>query len=578
MLSLINDMRGNRSRLYLYIWIFSTLTIALLLLLNMHQQQATPFKLLLVALMVSAFISLFWGFIYAGSAFRPNVALVLNIIAAPLFWLMIYPATANQPVFLVLPTLLLFNSLLLFGKKERLVLISVFTVFLLGANIIFGLAGYIAQPGINLSAQTLLFIIVGGGAYWLLSAVEDLEKRSKQLEQEQIYLKKRARTLEKELKISRQQSEILHKNVRRRDIEIQNILNLSDQMKMRKDTQEVLMSFILTAIGQLGSSYAVVMIQESKEQNYLSVFVQKGLRGQQEQKMRIYLDSNLVEMLNATQEPMLINQIPREYLFPDEIKIIDHFNDDLICPIFHKEGLIGLLIIGKKISGADFTKEDINLISIVANQAAFVLEQTQMANDYKEFYSKTMRAMLHSLESRYKYARGHNVRTANFVNLLSRRLGLSTKEVNDFSYGALLHDIGKVVVHDKYLFNPERFSDPNEPAKKKILEHTLEGSKILKSAGFNPIIVDMALHHHEFYNGKGFPHNIGQQDLAIGTKILSVCNAFDAMTSDRPYRKALTPDFAKEVLRQQSGKQFDPEIVFAFLDEIEHNPGMLKYH
>ncbi len=578
MLSLINDMRSNRSRLYLYIWIFSTFTITILLLLNLYQQHTAPFKLLLVAMMVSAFISLFWGFIYSGSAFRSNVALALNIIAAPLFWLMIYPAAATQPIFLVLPTLLLLSSLLLFGKKERLILLSVFGVSFLSANIVFGLTGYIPQPGINFSAQGLLFFIVGGGSYWLLSAVEDLEKRSKQLEQEQLYLKKRTRNLEKELKVSRQQSEILHKNVRRRDIEIQNILNLSDQMKMRKDTQEVLMSFILTAIGQIGSSYAVVMIQESKEQNYLSIFVQKGLRGQQEQKMRIYLDSNLVEMINATQEPMLINQIPREYLFPDEIKIIDHFNDDLICPIFHKEGLIGVLIIGKKVSGADFTKEDINLISIVANQAAFVLEQTQMANDYKEFYSKTMRAMLHSLESRYKYARGHNVRTANFVNLLSRRLGLSAKEINNFSYGALLHDIGKVVVHDKYLFNPERFLDPNEPAKKKILEHTLEGSKILKSAGFNPIIVDMALHHHEFFNGKGFPHNIGQKDLAIGTKILSVCNAFDAMTSDRPYRKALTSNFAKEVLRQQSGKQFDPEIVFAFLDEIEHNPGMLKYH
>lgn len=578
MLSLINDMRGNRSRLYLYIWIFSTFTLTVLLLLNLHRQHSTPFKLLLVALLVSAFISLFWGFIYASSTFRSSVAMALNIIASPLFWLLVYPATAAQPVFLVLPTLLLLNSLLLFNKKERHILLYVFTAFYIVANIAFGVSGYISQPGINLAAQGLLFFIIGGGSYWLLSALEDLEKRSKQLQQEQLYLKKRTRNLEKELKISRQQSEILHKNVRRRDIEIQNILNLSDQMKMRKDTQEVLMSFILTAIGQLGSSYAVVMVQESKEQNYLSVFVQKGLRGQQEQKMRIYLDSNLVEMLNATQEPMLINQIPREYLFPDEIKIIDHFNDDLICPVFHKEGLIGVLIIGKKVSGAEFTKEDINLISIVANQAAFVLEQTQMANDYKEFYSKTMRAMLHSLESRYKYARGHNVRTANFVNLLSRRLGLSAKEINDFSYGALLHDIGKVVVHDKYLFNPERFLDPNEPAKKKILEHALEGSKILKSAGFNPIIVDMALHHHEFYNGKGFPHNIGQNDLHIGTKILSVCNAFDAMTSDRPYRKALTPDFAKEVLRQQSGKQFDPEIVFAFLDEIEHNPGMLKYH
>ena len=120
-------------------------------------------------------------------------------------------------------------------------------------------------------------------------------------------------------------------------------------------------------------------------------------------------------------------------------------------------------------------------------------------------------------------------------------------------------------------------SNANIILKEKILEHAVEGSKILKAAGFNDAIVDMALHHHEFYNGKGYPHKVGKDELILGTRILSVCNSYDAMTSTRPYRKALPSSVAQENLRMFSGEQLDPEIVKIFLNEIETNPGMKKF-
>ena len=169
------------------------------------------------------------------------------------------------------------------------------------------------------------------------------------------------------------------------------------------------------------------------------------------------------------------------------------------------------------------------------------------------------------------------MRTANYVNIVSKQMGLSSKEVSDFSSGALLHDIGKVVVSDKYLLNSAKFSESNFVLKEKILEHAVEGSKILKAAGFNDTICDMAMHHHEFYNGKGYPHKVGRDELALGTRILTVCNSYDAMTSARPYRKALPESVAQENLRMLSGDNYDPEIVKIFIDQIDHNQNMQRF-
>jgi putative nucleotidyltransferase with HDIG domain len=239
---------------------------------------------------------------------------------------------------------------------------------------------------------------------------------------------------------------------------------------------------------------------------------------------------------------------------------------------------IGAIIVGSKISGGLFSKEDLNLISIVANQTAFVLEQSKLTQNYKEFYAKTIKAMLESLEAKYIYARGHNVRTANYAAIVGKRLNLPINQIKDLTYGSLLHDIGKIVIKDEYLLNSAKFAQGDMEIKEKILDHTLEGSKILKSAGFNDQIIDMALHHHEFFNGKGYPHKIGQTDLSLSSRILAVCNAYDAMTSDRPHRKALSAKTAQEYLLRSKNTQFDPDIVQIFLEEIGNNNLPHKYN
>jgi putative nucleotidyltransferase with HDIG domain len=347
---------------------------------------------------------------------------------------------------------------------------------------------------------------------------------------------------------------------------------------IRSDSRKALESILLTTIGQLGCSYMALLTKREKSQNYLGIYLEKGLRGYDPEKLRVYKDSKILQIIESTLEPLPVSLIPTDDLFDDEKRFLEQFRHDIIAPIFIKRNVVGLIIIGQKVSGAALSEEEFNLISIIANQAAFVLEQSQVINEFQDFYTKTMRAMIRALETKYVYARGHNVRTANYVSIMAQKMGVGAEEIRNFTYGALLHDIGKITVKDEFLLNAQPFTESTSMIKRKILEHTTEGEKILRAAGFHEVIVDMAHHHHEFFIGKGFPDGIGGIEIPLPTRLLAVCNAYDAMTSDRPHRQALTHDTARQYLSSAAGKQFDPEIVGLFLSELNANKQMLKYH
>jgi len=569
-------LEENSSKFYLYTRLANSLLIFALFWVVGAASGSVIFKVLLITFIVSLFTALFWGTIYVNRSFEKNVARLLTYIDIPIIFFLIFPQMPQNNFYLILPVLQLMTITLLFKENDLKQLLVVFFGLFAVSSFMFGVSGEVSQPIGTFISQLFIFLLVTGSISVTMNTIEKMKNEHFGLKERQKLLHSKATILEKQLKVSQLHAAVLDKDVRKRDIEIQNILSLSGQLKMKNDARDVLMSFMLTAIGQIGAEHAVLLTRAKKDQHFLKVYLHKGLRFFDMKRIRFYLDSNLIEILNSIREPLLVSQIPKEHLYADEVKILGLFEKDLLCPVFVKGNLAALYVIGKKITEQPFAKDDVNLIAIISNQTSFVLEQTQMTHDYKDFYSKTMKAMLSSLEAKYTYSRGHNMRTANYVNIVSREMGMSSREVSDFSSGALLHDIGKAVVPDKYLLNSAKFSDKNYLLKEKILEHTVAGSKILKSAGFNDIIVDMALHHHEFYNGKGYPHKVGHEELTLGTRILSVCNAYDAMTSDRPYRNALPISVAKENMRMLSGIQFDPEIVNIFLDQAEHNPKMQK--
>jgi putative nucleotidyltransferase with HDIG domain len=578
MLKVYNYIKDHRCQSVSIFKAFTTLLVGLLSL-SVHFFGETPQSLfLLLATFASAFTTIVWQLLFGKGKFNKIVATLFlrldNILLAVVLLPLTYPSALYPLLFLtnIVGARFLLSRRL--GLRLTQFALGLFSIAIVG----YSFAGLVQNGFYYFTLTFFPTVILNVIISFSLTVIGRLQNKQKTLENEKRQVDRTFNNIKRELFLNSQLVSSLNNDVKRKNIEIKNILNLSGQLNINSDSKKAIESFLYTVIGQLGCKYALILTQNQKENKYLSTFSSKGLKESDLNKVRIYIDSNLLNTLNATREPILEKNIPKDDLYADEIKILKFFNNDLFCPIVIKGELKGILIVGSKLTGARFSEEDVNLIAIIANQAAFVMEQNLVTSEFQDIYFKTIKAMMKSLEAKYVFARGHNTRTANYVNIIANKIGLSQTEIKELTYGTLLHDVGKIAIRDKYLLDTNVFADEDSILKNKILEHTVKGASILKSAGFDDSVVNLALHHHEDYNGKGFPHGLGESDLPFNVRILSVCNTYDAMTSDRPHRKALSGLTAREYLEHNSNKKFDPQVVKAFLNELSINKEMQKFH
>jgi putative nucleotidyltransferase with HDIG domain len=194
--------------------------------------------------------------------------------------------------------------------------------------------------------------------------------------------------------------------------------------------------------------------------------------------------------------------------------------------------------------------------------ARMVAELQSKNRELAKAYLDTITAVVNTLEARDPYTRGHTERVTTIAKAIAGRLGLSGEELFIIEIGALLHDVGKIGVTDAILRKPGPL-DSGEY--EEIREHPEKGRHILSNIAYLEKVIPCVLHHHERYDGSGYPQHLAGADIPLPGRIISVADAFDAMTSDRPYRRGM--QFARAVaeLRRGAGKQFDPKVVRAFL-------------
>lgn len=176
------------------------------------------------------------------------------------------------------------------------------------------------------------------------------------------------------------------------------------------------------------------------------------------------------------------------------------------------------------------------------------------------------RSILRALDLKDHYTFGHSTRVAFYSVLVGKELGLKGEELYNLELSALFHDIGKIGIPDHILTKPERL-DPDEFEIMK--KHPVMSYEILKDFENFKDIAKITRHHHERYDGRGYPDKLKGEDIPFFARIILVADTFDAMTSTRPYRKGLSYQVAFEELHQFSGSQFDPEIVKAFISALE---------
>jgi putative nucleotidyltransferase with HDIG domain len=225
-----------------------------------------------------------------------------------------------------------------------------------------------------------------------------------------------------------------------------------------------------------------------------------------------------------------------------------------------------------RVQGRDsFSNVDLEIINVLASQASIAIENVRLYENIRDNYLKTIRAFALAVEAKDRWTHGHSENVMKYTVVLARELGLPEYEIELVKYAGLLHDIGKIGVSELILNKPGRLTKEEFD---EIKKHPELGTRIIADVPFLKSLVPMVRHHHEYFDGRGYPEGKSHDDIPFGARILSVADSYEAMTANRPYRKALPSEEAVRILVEQKEKQFDPKIVDVFLDILhsDHQP------
>jgi putative nucleotidyltransferase with HDIG domain len=209
-----------------------------------------------------------------------------------------------------------------------------------------------------------------------------------------------------------------------------------------------------------------------------------------------------------------------------------------------------------------FTRDDLHLADALAVHVSAGIESAQLLQKQRSLFFNTINVLAQAVELRDSYTGGHTARVTSYSLLLAEQLQLSADDMELLRIGTPLHDIGKIGIHDSILQKPDRLS-PEEFEMMKI--HTVKGAEILDTVPDLHPVIPIARSHHERWDGRGYPDGLAGEAIPLLARIVAVSDAFDAMTSDRPYRTGLQPEAAFEEVQKGSGLQFDPKCVVGFL-------------
>jgi putative nucleotidyltransferase with HDIG domain len=261
--------------------------------------------------------------------------------------------------------------------------------------------------------------------------------------------------------------------------------------------------------------------------------------------------------------PMLIEDIEAEdrFSFPSYVER-EGFRSLVAVPLTMGTRHMGMVTIylRKKVP---VSSQVLAIISIVANVAAAAVENSQLVKRIETNYFSTVEALAAAIEAKDPYTRGHSKRVTQFAILLAERFGVSDIDIRDLRYGATLHDIGKIGVSGKILNKKGRLTmDEFEIIK----QHPLIGENIIRRVDFLQGARAIVRSHHERFDGTGYPDGLKEEGIPFLARLASVVDFYDALTSDRPYRKAYPTEQALHIIREGIGREFDPMVAMEFLE------------
>jgi HD-GYP domain-containing protein (c-di-GMP phosphodiesterase class II) len=362
------------------------------------------------------------------------------------------------------------------------------------------------------------------------------------------------------------------------------LADLGEEIANTADFEEMLQSSFHLLLGSVAIRRGAVA-QYDRQRDKLRVVTARGLETAPEADF--FIDRDQARAWTTLGSSLTAGDATAEAtrLMTEHPKLFASSEIQILLPLVVHERLIGVVLLGEKASGEKFTDEDLATLTALARHIAVGInshhllaevkrkaeENQRLYEGLRKIYKETVHAFAAAIDIKDRYTQGHSVRVGKYSEVIAREMGWSDEEVEGITIAGYLHDIGKLIVDLSVINSPERFSAKDS---KEMSRHPSAGYEILSPISHPYADIPlMARYHHERMDGNGYPDGLKGDEIPTGARIVTLADSFDAMTTDRPYRKKLPLEDVLEDFRTNTGTQFDPKVVCAFcrafLNEIE---------
>ncbi len=351
--------------------------------------------------------------------------------------------------------------------------------------------------------------------------------------------------------------------------EVKRLYEISEAMSSTLSLDRLLQIIVQSAKKEVEADVVSLVLWHPEEKRWYSEICDTDIPGLSSEELDNFIDLEAIKKAHNSNLELLFPPMDLTPFMKNNLKIKAQVNSFVSIPLASQGKLTGMLNVFSFSPGQIFVKGQRKSLYILGSRAANVIENARLHEELKIMFQQTIEGFAYAIDAKDSYTLGHSRRVTQYCERIAYIMGLEEKEVERIRNAAVLHDIGKIGLRLEALNKPE----PLSREERKVVEtHPQMGCKILRPIFFFDRLIPIIYHHHEHYNGRGYPEGKEGEQIPLGARIIAAADAYDAMTSDRPYRKAMTSHDAIKELYAYSGTQFDPEVIKAFIAFLHEQP------
>lgn len=358
-----------------------------------------------------------------------------------------------------------------------------------------------------------------------------------------------------------QRTESLNGKLKSKIKELSILYSISESMSMNDlDMDQFYEKIVEMASTITGAERTSLMILDG-EANELRIKASRGLSQKIVLSTRVPLGSGVAGRVVSSGKPLFVKDGDGSPVIA--ARKAYKTGSYLSIPLSIRGEAFGVLNVTDKGDGSHFDEGEALLLLTLARRAALNIENNLLYETLYNSLVDTLQCLVTTLEAKDRYTQRHSERVTGFATRIAKAMSCTEEEIECIRFAGLLHDIGKIGIHDAVLQKPDRLTEAEYSL---VKTHPIVGENIIRPLGLLPIESAIVRNHHERWDGQGYPDGLTGREIPLLARILAVADAYDAMTSDRPYRSAKKTDEAMDELRRCRGSQFDKTVVQAFLE------------